>query len=182
MRVAPCPPGAVPWYLRPLFQAQQRRYGAVLDSALVWARSPRLFLGLALLFGALDRKSSPLDALLRCLILVRVSQINDCAFCIDVNAATLLKLGEKVSKVDALARWRDSDEFDARERAALEYAEAITCSDRRVDDGLFERVAEHFDEDAMVELTGLIAFQNMSSKFNAALAIPAQGFCQLPNS
>jgi len=61
MRIAPCPPGAVRWYLRPLFRAQRRRYGAVLDSALVWARSPRLFLGLALLFGALDRKSSPLD-------------------------------------------------------------------------------------------------------------------------
>ncbi len=120
--------------------------------------------------------------LLRCLVLVRVSQINDCAFCIDVNAATLLRLGEKASKVEALARWRDSDEFDERERAALEYADAVTYSNRRVDDDLFGRVARHFDEDAMVELTGLIAFQNMSSKFNAALAIPAQGFCQPPNS
>ncbi len=39
---------------------------------------------------------------------------------------------------------------------------------------------EHFDDDAIVELTALIAYQNMSSKFNAALGVPAQGFCTLP--
>ena len=182
MRIVPSRLAAVPWVLRPLFWAQRRRYGAVLDSALVWVRSPRLFLGLAMLFGALDRKSSPLPVLLRTLILARISQINDCAFCIDVNAATLLKLGERASRVEALARWRDCGDFDARERVALEYAEAITHTDRRVDDDLFRRVAAHFDETAIVELTGLIAFQNMSSKFNAALAIPARGFCQMPNS
>ncbi len=44
------------------------------------------------------------------------------------------------------------------------------------------RLAQHFDEDAIVELTGLIAFQNLSSKFNSALDVPAQGFCQIPSS
>lgn len=39
---------------------------------------------------------------------------------------------------------------------------------------------QHYDDDALVELTGLVAFQNLSSKFNAALDVPAQGFCQLP--
>jgi alkylhydroperoxidase family enzyme len=56
----------------------------------------------------------------------------------------------------------------------------MTFSDRRVDDALMARLRAHLDEDAVVELTGLVAFQNLSSKFNAALAVPAQGFCRLP--
>jgi hypothetical protein len=49
-----------------------------------------------------------------------------------------------------------------------------------VGDELRARVTEHWNEDAIVELTGLIAFQNLSSKFNSALDVPAQGFCMLP--
>ena len=51
-----------------------------------------------------------------------------------------------------------------------------------VSDDLAARLSKHFDEDGIVELTALIAFQNLSSKFNSALDVPAQGFCQLPNS
>ena len=51
----------------------------------------------------------------------------------------------------------------------------------RVDDDLRLRLKQRWSEDAIVELTGLIAFQNLSSKFNAALAVPAQGFCRLPH-
>jgi len=45
-----------------------------------------------------------------------------------------------------------------------------------------ERLKQHFDDDAVIELTALIAFQNMSSKFNSALGVPAQGFCRVPKS
>ena len=75
---------------------------------------------------------------------------------------------------------RGSDLFGERERAGLEYAEAITRWDLEVDDALMARLRAHFDEDAIVELTALIAFQNMSSKFNAAFDVPPQGFCRLP--
>ena len=70
--------------------------------------------------------------------------------------------------------WRDSDLFNEMERAALEYAEAITRSDLQVDDDCMDRLKQYFDEDGIVELTGLIAFQNMSSKFNSALGVPPQ--------
>jgi alkylhydroperoxidase family enzyme len=60
---------------------------------------------------------------------------------------------------------------------ALEYAEAMTETSRKVTDELFDRLHAAFDDDAIVELTGLIAFQNLSSKFNSALDVPAQGFC-----
>ena len=58
---------------------------------------------------------------------------------------------------------------------ALEYADAITLSDRDVDDDLFARLRAHYADDAIVELTELIAWENASSKFNRALRIPSQG-------
>jgi AhpD family alkylhydroperoxidase len=180
MRVPSKPRGEYPFYLRPFFWNQRRKYGAVLDPALLWARSPKVFLGVALLYGAIDRQSSPIPPALRSLLTVRVSQLNGCRFCVDLNSATLLKRGVAVEKVAALAAWQTSNLFDAQERAALAYAEAVTLPHRGVDDDLISQLKQHFDDDAIVELTALIAFQNMSSKFNSALAVPPQGFCKLP--
>ncbi len=181
MRLEPKPIGEVAWYLRPFFWNQRRKYGRVLDAARLWARAPRLFLGVALLYGMIDRKASPLAPALRSLLTVRVSQINHCSFCVDINSATLLKRGVSFEKIEALPVWRDSPLFTALEKAALAYAEAVTRSDAEVDDAMMAELRRHFDEDALVELTGLIAFQNLSSKFNSALAVPPQGFCQLPS-
>ena len=180
MRIGPKPIGSYAWYLRPFFWNQRRKYGRILDAALLWARSPRLFLGVAILYGMIDRRRSPIEPSLRSLITVRVSQINGCAFCVDLNSATLMKRGASTEKIGALSTWRSSALFSERERAALDYAEAVTRSDVRVEEEQFERLREHFDDDAIVELTGLIAFQNLSSKFNRALAVPPQGFCTLP--
>lgn len=153
-----------------------------LDSALVWARSPRLFFGLAVLYGMVDRKRSPLDPALRSLVTVRVSQINHCPFCIDINSATLLERGMSTEKLNALESWHSNSLFSEKEGAALEYAETITFTDREIEDESFTRLKSHFDEAAIAELTGLVAFQNMSSKFNSALNIPPQGFCKLPDT
>jgi len=82
----------------------------------------------------------------------------------------------QADKVEWVARWTERpDLFDEREQAALEYADAITLSDRDVDDPLFERVRVFFDDEAIVELTELVAWENASSKFNRALRIGAQG-------
>lgn len=182
MRIQPKALSQYPWYLRPFFWNQRRKYGAVLDSALVWARAPKLFLGIALLYGVIDRKTSPLPPALRSLVTVRVSQINSCPFCVDLNTATLLKRGVSPDKVHALQDWRESTLFDDLERTSLEYAESITYSERWVDDKLVANLRKRLSEDAIVELTGLIAFQNLSSKFNSALGVPAQGFCEIPRN
>ena len=70
--------------------------------------------------------------------------------------------------------------FDDRQKAALAYAEAMTRTDVGVDDTLMEHLKSYFDDDSVIELTALIAFQNMSSKFNAALDVAPQGFCRKP--
>lgn len=180
MRIAPRPPGAYPWYLRPVFWLQRRHYGQVLQPGLLWGRIPGLLLGVAFLFGRLSRRGARLSPALRALVCVRVSQINHCAFCIDINGAIYLESGGALAdKLLALREWRTSPLFDATERRVLEYTEAMTCSDRQVDDALFAALRQDFDDDGLVELTALIAYQNMSSKFNAALAVPPQGFCEV---
>ena len=72
-------------------------------------------------------------------------------------------------------RVRDEPALQEKERAALEYADAITLTDRDVDDDLFEKVRGHFGEDAVVELTATIAWENSSSKFNRACVSPRSG-------
>ena len=180
MRVHAKPLGSYPFYLRPFFWNQRRKYGEVLQAALLWARVPKLFAAVAALFGVIDRSSSPIDPALRSLVTVRVSQINTCSFCVDLNSATLLKRGVSREKVEALGAWRQSNLFDRREQTVLDYAEAMTRSDLQVDDQQVERLRSYFNDEGIVELTGLIAFQNMSSKFNSALGVPAQGFCKIP--
>lgn len=180
MHITPRPEREYPWYLKPFFWNQKRKYGKALDAALLWARSPLVFLGVATLYGMIDRRSSPIDPALRSLVTVRVSQINGCSFCVDLNSATLLKRGASIEKVAALNSWRDSVLFDERERIVLDYAEAITMSDARTGHKQFEALRAHFSDDAIIELTALIAFQNLSSRFNSALDVPPQGFCEIP--
>lgn len=84
-------------------------------------------------------------------------------------------------KVEGLDHWQQSSLFSEIECIALEYAEAVTLRSNAIDDDLMERLKKYFDDDAVVELTALIAFQNLSSKFNSALGVPPQGFCQIPS-
>ena len=182
MRVPAKPVSSYPFYIQPFFANQRRKYGDVLQAALLWARSPKLFMAVAFLYGMIDRRSSPIEPPLRSLVTVRVSQVNDCPFCVDINSATLLERGVNIDKVEALHAWRESELFDERERAVLEYTEAMTRSDQRVEDPMIESLRAYFNEDGIIELSGLIGFQNMSSKFNSALAVPSQGFCRLENS
>lgn len=65
--------------------------------------------------------------------------------------------------------------YSEEERVALEYADCMTISGREVTDDLFTRLRRFYDDDALVELTAIIAWENASSKFNRALRIPSQG-------
>ena len=80
----------------------------------------------------------------------------------------------------AVVNWRDSAVFSEAERAALDYAERVTYTDRSVDDACFAELQRHYAEAQIVELTAAIAFENFRSKFNPTLGVEAQGFCLLP--
>lgn len=176
-RLAPPPGHRYPWYVRLILALQRRKYGVELESARLWGRMPAAFLMMTLFYRALDRAGSPLEPALRALVQVRVSQINWCAFCVDLNGAAALERAVAPEKLAALARHEASPLYTEREKAALAFAEALTDPARRVDDACFARLRAHFDEQAVLELSALAAFQNLSSKFNAALGLPAQGFC-----
>ncbi len=165
-----------PLWVRALNALQRRVYGQVLEPARVWARAPAAFAGFVHLVAAVDRATSPIEPALRALVTVKVSQVNACTFCIDLNGAKLGQRGVSMEKALALSDYGGSPLFSSKERAALDYAVEMTRTSA-VTDETFARLRASFDDDTIVELTALIALQNASSKFNAALAIPAQGFC-----
>ena len=84
------------------------------------------------------------------------------------------KLGITDEKLEALNDYATSPLFTEDERLVLEYADAMTITGRDVSDELFARLSEFYEEDAVVELTAVIAWENSSSKFNRALRVPSQ--------
>jgi alkylhydroperoxidase family enzyme len=91
-----------------------------------------------------------------------------------------MQTGADEDKIREVPEWRGSHRFSEMERAALEYAEAMTITGQRVSDELFGRVRAIFDEAQIVELTAAVALENFRSKFNVPLGVGAQGFCLLP--
>lgn len=77
-------------------------------------------------------------------------------------------------KIEAIPDYESSDLFTELERLVLEFADAMTITGREVSDELFARLRACFDDDALVELTATIAWENASSKFNRALRVPSQ--------
>lgn len=148
----------IPWYLRPFFWIQKKRYGAYLNPARIWARRPSLFWAMGLFVKTFERRGSPLPKTLRLEVALAVSQMNKCAFCTDIHEAQL----------------KHSSAQSEGLKVAIEYAAAMTQTDLCVTELLFKKLREVFTEEQILELTALIAFQNLSAKFNAALDVPAQ--------
>jgi len=105
---------------------------------------------------------SGLAPLLVDLVYLRVSQINNCAFCLDMHTRDLLKKGVSVDKLALLQAWREAgDLFDAREKAALAWAESVTrVADTGVPDTDFEAARDVFSERELVDLTLAIGLMN----------------------
>ncbi|SMF98956.1 carboxymuconolactone decarboxylase family protein [Burkholderia singularis] len=96
------------------------------------------------------------------LVYLRVSQINNCAFCLDMHTRDLLKKGVKVEKLALLQAWAEAgDLFDARERAALAWAESVTrVAQTGVPDAAYDSARAVFDERELVDLTIAIGLMN----------------------
>jgi alkylhydroperoxidase family enzyme len=86
------------------------------------------------------------------------------------------RFGVSTDKLEALNDHAESRLFSDAEKVALEYADAITDTYRDVDDALFARLRQHYDDDTIAELTMIIAWENASSRFNRAFRIPSQEF------
>jgi alkylhydroperoxidase family enzyme len=159
--------------LKAVLEAQTKKWGAPLLNYLIYARRPSIFRGARGMWSELD-SSGLVDPKLVALINRRIATLNGCVFWQDINAAVGSELGVSEEKILALDEYAASPLYDEKERVALEYADAITLSNRDVSDELFSRVRRFFD-DALVELTAVTAWENSSSKFNRALRVVSQG-------
>lgn len=109
------------------------------------------------------------DAKLRALIEIRVSQINGCAFCLDMHANEARHLGETQQRLDCLAAFREAPFFTEREKAALAWAESLThVSATRAPDDVYEEVKKHFSEKELVDLTVAIGMINLWNRMSVA--------------
>jgi AhpD family alkylhydroperoxidase len=106
-------------------------------------------------------KGSGLEASLIELIKMRASQINGCAYCLDMHARDARAKGESEQRLYLLDAWRESPLYSDRERAALAWTEAVTLvSQTRVPDEVYEEARRHFSEEELVKLTVAVAAIN----------------------
>lgn len=131
--------------------------------------APRLYKAMATLAASVK-----LDPQLRDLINVRVSQLNGCAFCLDMHVREARERGEREQRLDTLAGWRESPFFTARERAALALAEAVTrLVDGPVPDAVYDAAAAHFDEPELMELLYAITVINSWNRLAVTVKMTA---------
>ncbi len=123
-------------------------------------------------------RAGALPLALKELVKMRVSQINGCAFCIDLHVGVARRHGETDRRLHLLAAWREAGLFDARERAALAWAESLTrlATTQDVPDAVYDMVAAQFSEAEIVELSLAVVAINGWNRFQVAFrAPPASG-------
>ena len=124
-------------------------------------------------------KGVTLDKELQFLVGDLTSQINGCAFCLDLGRANAPRYGARPEKFGALMEYRTSPLFSERERALLAYVEEATRN-KKVSDQTFAALRQHFNEREIVEITLLNAIQNFYNLTNIPLGIGSDGFCAIP--
>jgi AhpD family alkylhydroperoxidase len=117
-----------------------------------------------------------LDPALLELVRTRASQINGCAFCIDMHAKDARAAGESEQRLYALPAWREAPFYSERERAALAWTEAVTLrADEPVPETLFAELRQHFSEKEVVDLTMAVIAINGWNRLAATFRSPPAG-------
>ncbi|MET9383786.1 carboxymuconolactone decarboxylase family protein [Streptomyces sp. NPDC002928] len=113
------------------------------------------------------------------LVVIRASQLNHCAFCLDMHLAIARKHGVSEKQLDLLSAWEEAGDevYDDRERAALALTEAVTVlTDGFVPDGVYEEAARHFDDGRLAHLIGLIVAINNWNRVMVSRRVPPGGY------
>jgi len=111
------------------------------------------------------------------LIDYRVSQINRCAYCLDMHSKDLRHGGETEQRIYMVSAWREADLYTPREKAALGWAEAVTeLRDRQVSDEVYEAARKEFSDEELVDLTLAVTAINTWNRFNVAFRTPAGSY------
>jgi len=120
---------------------------------------------------------SRLDTKLLDLVRMRASQINGCAYCLDMHSKDARAAGETEQRLYGLNAWRETPYYSARERAALEWTEALTLvTEGHVPDDVYERVRQEFSEDELAHLSLAIVAINGWNRLNVAARTVPGGY------
>jgi AhpD family alkylhydroperoxidase len=126
--------------------------------------SPEAYQAMAALQAGVN--ASGLETKLLELVKIRASQINGCAYCLDMHGKDARAEGETTQRLDVLPAWREAPFYTERERAALAWTEALTeVSKTHVPDTVYEAAREHFDEKELVDLTLAVVAINGWNRF-----------------
>jgi AhpD family alkylhydroperoxidase len=124
-------------------------------------------------FGAYLSKS-PIERSLLDLVYFRVSQINGCAYCLDMHSKDLRANGETEQRLYLIDAWREAPFYSARERAALAWAESVTnLTEQHVPDEIYATALEQFSEEELIDLTLAVIAINSYNRMNVAFRIKA---------
>jgi 4-carboxymuconolactone decarboxylase len=140
-----------------------------------YARSPRLLLGYGM-FEQATAKQQRVEPRLKVLAELKAATLTRCEYCIDIGSQIARRAGIGDDQLLALPRYRDSERFDELEKLVLDYAVGMSRTPVAVSDQLFAELKRRFDDAQLVELTNVIALENMRGRFNLALGIGASGF------
>src|SRR5574338_1303239 len=111
------------------------------------------------------------------LVKLRASQINGCAYCIDMHTKDARTHGESEQRLYGLSAWRETPFYSERERAALDWAETVTkISEDQVPDEVYEQVKEHFTEKELVDLTLAVIAINAWNRLAISFRTPAGSY------
>ncbi len=161
----------------------RRRYGVMLDPAAAIGHNMQVGRSYAIFELQVERWHT-LDRQLKDLAVMAAASRIGCAWCMDFGYwEATMKHDVPAGKIRAVPDWRSSDLFSALERLVLEYAEAMTATPPEVSDDLVEQLSAQLSEAELVELTAIIAVENLRSRINSALGLTAQGFkdrCETP--
>ena len=140
--------------------------------------TPHMSSGLArAMFSLSSETAARVEPRLFELIKIRASQINGCAYCIDMHTKDARQAGETEQRIYALNAWRETPFFTDRERAALEWTEAVTrVGDSHVPDDVYERVAAQFDEAELVALTFGVIVINSWNRLSISFRPPVGSY------
>src|SRR5579884_1727795 len=185
-RLRPAEPKGLDPVRRLTFSIAKRTYGREMEPTRIMAHHRPLMAGLGVLSMTDEFFSHAVDEQLKHLARLRAAQLIGCEWCLDFGSYLAQKSGIRHEKLRALSTWRESDQFDALERLVLEYAEGMTRTPVDVSEELFAQLREHLDERQVVELTMVVALENLYSRFNWSLGIEGEGFsegmyCVRPN-
>ncbi|GHF27128.1 hypothetical protein GCM10010218_05070 [Streptomyces mashuensis] len=160
----------------------RRAYGKVIEPLLALGHHRRVLLTDARFEKSLARWNK-LDRGLKDLAVMASSAAIGCSWCMDFGYWEGRRNGMSHEKLHDVPFWRDSDVYTPLERDVMEYAEAMTATPPTVDDALTDRLRTALGDEALVELTAMVAVENFRSRVNSALGLTSQGFkdsCDVP--